>query len=210
MRSYIAAQANKGHDSLFKRTKLKKYSCPTIPVNSASVLSGNIAIDAYYQIKVPWYLDSYSRLYASLRYDLLLKFTDNEIENIPMSKMGEVNVLIQIPCSLVSSQSGIAKLQEFGHGIFEGINHLFFIVFRLNTYVHVYIDRSSAIGYWSHGGADYLNSPIWSMDWRGFSRFDLPLAARVLMYDFDALLELEASVYQVSNTAYWLILCILF
>ena len=41
------------------------------------------------------------------------------------------------------------------------------------------------------------------MDWRGFSRFDIPLAVRTLMYDVDDVSAIEAAVIQGVNYSYY-------
>lgn len=36
----------------------------------------------------------------------------------------------------------------------------------------------------------------WSMDWRGFSRFDIPLLVRIVMFDIISVDDLAAATYQ--------------
>lgn len=40
---------------------------------------------------------------------------------------------------------------------------------------------------------------LWAMDWRGFSRFDLPLIARVVLNNAGDVQAVEAAVIQASQ-----------
>lgn len=57
--------------------------------------------------------------------------------------------------------------------------------------------RSNANDRWVRRQAYSQGWILWSMDWRGFSRFDLPEIARMLLYDLNAVNTIESAVVQV-------------
>lgn len=61
----------------------------------------------------------------------------------------------------------------------------------------IFTDRKNANFWFLTEQAVVKNWIIWSMDWRGFTNFDLPAISRVLMYDIDeSTHDLESSIVQ--------------
>ena len=92
----------------------------------------------------------------------------------------------QIPCSVKIGKVPVTAVVEIGHGLFWGKS------VRLD-YFNVYVgspivpngclDRGFARSRWARQQASEKGWILWSMDWRGLTRHDLPQFARLLMYD---------------------------
>lgn len=90
--------------------------------------------------------------------------------------------MIQIPCSLVLGKYDVERYVEFAHGIFGDRS------FAYDDYSNLRVGRQ-------------LSSITWSMEWRAFSRFDIPLSIRALMFDINTgVKDIEAALYQSFMT----------
>merc|ERR1719231_599809 len=87
--------------------------------------------------------------------------------------------MIQIPCSLIKGKyNTIDRYVEFAHGIFGDRS------FAYDDYSNLRVGRQ-------------LSSITWSMEWRAFSRFDIPLSIRALMFDINTgVKDIEAALHQ--------------
>ena len=111
-----------------------------------------------------------------------LTSSSEDLLRIPMSDRSSVGLMLLIPCSITSGGFDVGRYVEFGHGLFA--------------------DRLQSQDYFLGRHGRLTDSVFFSLDWRGFSRFDLPLAIRILMYNFDSVNELEDAVYQVKFIVY--------
>ena len=118
-----------------------------------------------------------------MRGDLSNLSTSNEdLLRVPMSDKSSVGLMLLIPCSVSSGAFDVGRYVEFGHGIFA--------------------DRLQSQDYFLLRHGRLTDSVFFSLDWRGFSRFDLPLAVRILMHNFNSVNELADAVYQVTYLAH--------
>lgn len=128
----------------------------------------------YYKIKVPWYLHNTSRTENALRLDLF-GLNGAAVSNIPLHD--DAGIRIIVPCSIYTGKKKPFALVQFGHGIFGSKSEL----------DSTWLMREAHANGWI----------LWAMDWRGFSFADLPLAAKLLLYDSDSSsTTLQAAVVQ--------------
>ena len=125
----------------------------------------------YFEIEVPWLLQSESRLRNRFNKELL---DPTNIDKIPMQ--GGVGLFVQVPCSVYLGME-ITAVVQFGHGIFGSKS-----------------DTENA--QWLQSEASYYGWILWSMDWRGFDRFDIPIFVKALLYDVDLVTSIRDSTMQ--------------
>ena len=114
----------------------------------------------YYTLNVPWYLTDHSRLLNPTKGEKVY-VSDTEKQHIPFAKSAKL--LLQIPCSVSQGLLPASALMEVGHGLFW--------------------DRSFAEMSHITEQANQHGWIMWSMDWRGLSRHDLPQFLRMLLHD---------------------------
>jgi hypothetical protein len=131
----------------------------------------DMAVNAYYSIKVPWLLEDE----AYVGTELLKQFRNrgyNEYQAVSDRltigdykdiDMREVGVLVQVPCSVSIGQVRVNSSVEWGHGIFS--------------------DRIESTRRSLQVTANVEGWILWSMEWRGFDRFGFPVLARQLIHD---------------------------
>ena len=139
--------------------KLYKVSS-TLNEDCTNTLYNSRMKKVHYTLNVPWYLESHSRLINPLDSDLIrAQFQDKN--NIPFAESAKL--LLQIPCSILKGISPATALVEVGHGLFW--------------------DRSFAEAGHITEVANQNGWILWSMDWRGLTRHDLPQFLRLLFRD---------------------------
>jgi hypothetical protein len=163
----ISKVLNSGHKPYNDAYKAKSTDC----TNYLSNGEPEIKTSLYFDIEVPWLLQSSSRLRNRFNKELL---DPTNIDDIPMRR--GVGLLIQIPCSVHLGLTPTAVVQ-FGHGIFGSKS-----------------DTESST--WLQSEASYYGWILWSMDWRGFDRFDIPLFVKALLYDVDLVSSIRDSTMQ--------------
>ncbi len=126
----------------------------------------DMAVMAFYSIKVPWFLEDESYV----KTEMLKQFRDRgyneyqtDSDRLTISdyndvEFKEVGVLVQVPCSVSTGQMQVNSSVEWGHGIFSD---------RIES------TRSSL-----QVAANVEGWILWSMEWRGFDRFSFPALAR--------------------------------
>ena len=124
----------------------------------------------YVDVSVPWLLRSDSRLKNSIDDHYL---DPNNYDHIPTKDVG---LVIQIPCSVHVGLLPTAVVQ-FGHGIFGSKADL---------------EQS----YWLQEEASLYGWILWSMDWRAFDRFDIPLFVKTILYNADLISNVRDSTVQ--------------
>ena len=139
--------------------KLYKVSS-TLNEDCTNTLYNSRMKKVHYTLNVPWYLESHNRLINPLDSDLIrAQFQDKK--NIPFAESAKL--LLQIPCSILKGISPATALVEVGHGLFW--------------------DRSFAAAGHITEVANQNGWILWSMDWRGLTRHDLPQFLRLLFRD---------------------------
>lgn len=114
----------------------------------------------YYTLNVPWYLTDHSRLLNPTQ-GKYIHISKREKQTIPFSKSAKL--LLQIPCSVIQNLRPASGLMQIGHGLFW--------------------DRSFAELDYITEQANQHGWVLWSMDWRGLTRYDLPQFLRLLLHD---------------------------
>ena len=125
---------------------------------------------AYVDVSVPWLLQSDSRLKNYIDAHLL---DPNNDDHIPSE---DVKLLIQIPCSIYMGMQPTAVVQ-YGHGIFG---------------TKADVEQS----YWLQEEASINGWILWSMDWRAFDRFDIPLFVKTILYNADLITSVRDNTVQ--------------
>ena len=125
----------------------------------------------YFDIDVPWLLSSTSRLKNTFNKEFI---NPVNVDEIPMK--GGVGLVIQVPCS-VSLGLKPTSVVQFGHGIFGSKSDL----------------ESTT---WLQSQASYYGWILWSMDWRGFDIFDIPMLVKTLMHDVNLVTDIRDSTIQ--------------
>lgn len=138
---------------LYKKVTSRKDKC------TGSIYSSKMRKD-YYTLNVPWYLSDHTRLLNPLNGDIVHTPLDDK-SNIPFSRSAKL--IVQIPCSIQRGLMPANALMEIGHGLFW--------------------DRSFAEMNHITEQANRHGWILWSMDWRGLTRHDLPQFLRLLLHD---------------------------
>lgn len=174
----IKASGNTTRSPLYENT-LGTFSICTSGSGDGVVGGGfgsKMASTQYYTIKVPWFLENTGREANAIRPDLQNLDVSNvdNVNRVPL--VGEIGIIVLIPCSVSTGVMLPRMLIEFGHGLFS--------------------DRQDALSPWLREEANKMGYILWAMDWRGFSRYDIPLVARMLMHDSKLIASVEAAVIQ--------------
>jgi len=140
-------------EKLYKKMTTRKDKC------TESIYSSKMRKD-YYTLNVPWYLSDTSRLLNPLDGNVVHTPLD-EASKVPFSRSAKL--IVQIPCSIQHGLINATALMEVGHGLFW--------------------DRSFAEMNHITEQANRHGWILWSMDWRGLTRHDLPQFLRLLLHD---------------------------
>ena len=146
-------QERLGKDKLYDKVKTTSEKC------TGTRYSTRMRKD-YYTLQVPWYLDDHTRLINPLVGDIVHTSMDKK-SNVPFASSAKL--LIQIPCSVQQGIVPATALMEVGHGLFW--------------------DRSFAEMSSITEQANQHGWILWSMDWRGLTRHDVPQFLRLLLHD---------------------------
>jgi hypothetical protein len=147
-------------EKIQNKEKLYKKISSTSEKCTGTVFSSKTR-SVHYTLSVPWYLHDHSRLINPLDGYTVHSSPAEARQQIPFAHSAKL--LLQIPCSVSEGLIPASALMEIGHGLFW--------------------DRSFAEMAALTEQANQNGWVMWSMDWRGMTRHDLPQFMRMLLHD---------------------------
>lgn len=124
----------------------------------------DLARTFYVDLNVPWYLKEYGDGHRGSKLD------SNKVSHVSAASFGKAKFAVHVPCSVmvnaVEAGGGqeVRAVVDYGHGLFYSLEEV-----ENARFFHRMADDNGYI--------------IVAMDWRGMSRYDMPIILNMLLVD---------------------------